>query len=247
MASKQRQLQRWSSLRQPVISKLICYICDYEGDISTYKIRKANDIFQAGELIRYQCPTCETIFGDLRFLSLTRDEINKDYEDVYSYYNEGDTSSYILHVLNDIDVCKDKTKTYLDYACGKWNTVIPTLRDKGYDIIGYDKFVSGNSYTTNQLPLTQYDIVYNCNYIEHVIEPYKDLGEIVSLVKSGGHVLFITACFEYCIEFTHYHTFFFNDKSLEHLANKLGLIPIFSKKYTFVNGEFTIAKLFKKR
>jgi len=244
--SRERQQERWSLLKQPTISILTCYVCDFSDHISEYTVFKSDDMFQAGELIRYKCPICETIFGDLRFLTLSRDEINKDYEDVYSYYSEGDTSPYILEVLRDQPVCTNKNATYLDYACGKWNNVIPTLRSEGYDIIGYDKFVSGNEYTTNMLPDTRFDIVYNCNYIEHIINPYEDLHEIVSLVKKGGYIIFITACFEYCIAFTHYHTFFFNDKSLEYISKNLGITLVSSKKYHFADGQSTIAKVFKK-
>jgi perosamine synthetase len=246
MSSKERQRIRWYHLRQPSMSTLTCYICKMTNDIKDYKIFKSNDIFQAGELIRYQCPICQTIFGDLRFLRLSRDEISKDYEDLYSYYSEGDTTSYILEVLRDQPIFTNKSLTYLDYACGKWNKVIPFLQKEGYDIVGYDKFVAGNEYTTSTLPNIQFDVVYNCNYIEHIIDPYEDLKEIVALTKKGGHIIFITACFEYCIEFTHYHTFFFNDTSLEYISKELGITLISSKKYHFADGQFTIAKVFMK-
>ena len=95
MASKERQIIRWKNLQQPNINVLQCYICKYENTINNYSKFEANDIFNAGRLIRYKCPNCDVIFGDLRFLNLPIDEINNDYEDLYSYYKEGDTTQYI--------------------------------------------------------------------------------------------------------------------------------------------------------
>jgi SAM-dependent methyltransferase len=237
----ERQIQRWSKLKHPELKSLKCYICDYEDDISKFQVIKANDIFNAGELIRYKCPQCEVIFGDLRFLNLSREEINNDYTDLYSYYKEGDTTPYILQPLRECGYL-DKSKSILDYACGEWNNVIPILRNEGYDITGYDKFVG----KYNTLPNKQFDIVYNNNYIEHLINPLEDLKEILDLVKSGGLAIFLSSCFEYCIEYTHYHTFFFGDKSLDIICKKLNLELIYTNKIVFSNNIFNIVKVFKK-
>lgn len=247
MASKQRQLERWKNLQtQPIVTELKCSICDYSDSINKFKIYRAKDIFNAGELIRYQCPNCETIFGDLRFLGLPLAEIQQDYEDLYSYYKEGDTTNYILFVLQNIKFL-NKNGKHLDFACGKWNKLIPTLRAKGYNIIGYDKYVTGEKYILNKLdPSAKFDVIYNNNYIEHLINPIDDIREMVDLLNIGGHIVFITQCFEYCIEFSHYHTFFFNDKSLKIIADKLGLTPVYSNKFKFPDGQWTIAKVFRK-
>ena len=132
MASKERQLLRWHNIQQPVVNSLKCYVCDYENHVSTYKTIEANDMFNAGKLIRYKCPNCDVIFGDLRFLSLSETEIQNDYEDLYSYYSESDTTKYILEVLQHLDIFKDKNLRYLDYACGKWNAIIPKLKNASF-------------------------------------------------------------------------------------------------------------------
>lgn len=246
MSSKERQLARWNNLQQPNINLLKCYICDYENSISTYNIYEANDLFNAGKLIRYKCPNCDVIFGDLRFLNLSPDEIKNDYEDLYSYYKEGDTTKYILGVLEDMPFFKDKQLKYLDYACGKWNSIVPTLKSQGYNIVGYDKYVSNDSYITNNIQNTMFDVIYNSNYIEHLIDPIKDIHEMISHLNKNGYIVFITQCFEYTIEFTHYHTFFFTDKSLKIIADKLDMTLIYSNKFHFNDGMWTIAKVFKK-
>lgn len=183
----------------------------------------------------------------MRFLNLSQDEIKDDYEDLYSYYKEGNTNKYILHVLKSLEICQDKTKTYCDYACGEWNTVVPTLKSQGYNIIGYDKFVGNQfKFTLNNIDGMKFDILFNNNFIEHVIDPIKDIEEMISKINIGGYLILITGCFEYRIEFTHYHTFFFSDKSLEIIGKKLGFIPIITQKYEFPDKIRTTAKVFKK-
>jgi len=245
--SKERLLQRWKNLKQPNVNELTCYVCYYKNNINNFKVFKAIDMFEAGELIRYECPECNVIFGDLRFLNLSREEISNDYIDLYSYYSEGDTTNYILDTLATLDVFKDLSKSYLDYACGKWNNAVKILKDRGYNIHGYDKYVeSNNELFINDITNMKFDIVYNNNYIEHVINPYEDLLKIVECINKQGYLILISPCFEYTIEYTHYHTFFFSDKSLNILSKKLGLELIDSKKIFFQDNQFTIVKVFKK-
>jgi len=239
-----RQINRWKYIKQPNLQNLTCTICGNNDKITNFKLFEANDIFNAGKLIRYECPSCKIIFGDLRFLQMPISEINKDYEDLYSYYNEGDTTNRILTVLENLDFFKDKSLKYLDYACGRWNKVIPKLRNRGYDIIGYDKYVSGG-YILNNLGDLKFDVIYNSDFIEHLINPIEDIRHITKNLKPGGYLIFITPCFEYCIDFSHYHTFYFNDTSLAHIGNKLNLKMTFSKKFTFPDGQFTISKVFQ--
>ncbi len=245
--SRERQIARWSKLEQPSYTTLQCGLCQSNQAIEKYEVFKAKDIFNAGTLVRYKCPECEVIFGDLRFLNLPQEEINCDYEDLYSYYDEGNTTPYILEVLQDQPFFGDKTKTYIDYACGRWNKVIQNLRNEGYTAIGYDKYVTDNSNAIiNTLPSEKCDILINSNYIEHFIHPLEDIQEMLQFVKPGGYILFMTECFEYKIEFTHYHTFFFGKKALEFIAKECNLEFISSKDYSFADDEKTTAKLFRK-
>ena len=104
--SKENLINRWKKLSQIYSKFLKCPICDFYNEIDLFKIYKSNDIFYAGELIRYECPNCNLIFGDLRFLNLSRDEIKQDYIDLYSFYEEGDTTKYIYHIFKFLNFCK---------------------------------------------------------------------------------------------------------------------------------------------
>ena len=75
---------------------------------------------------------------------------------------------------------------------------------------------------------------------------HQDLLKIVDHLKTDGYLILLSPCFNYVFEITHYHTFFFSDKSLNILSQNLGLIMIETKEFKFDDGEFTIAKIFKK-
>lgn len=250
---KERMIERWKVLKQPNIVNLKCYICDNETSICNYKKLSSNDIFNAGEIIRYQCPNCDIIFGDLRFLNLPEKEINDDYIDLYSYYKEADTTVYILDVLDRLNlfISNNKDKKILDFACGKWNRTIPIIREKGFkNIYGYDKYVNDMNeeymLSEEQLLNNKFDIIYSNNFIEHLIDPLNDIKYLLNLLEKNGCLIFITSCFEYCYEFTHFHTFFFIGRSIDKLCEKLEMKMVYSTKIIFKDNQFTTVKIFKK-
>jgi len=252
LSGKERMIKRWELLKQPNIINLKCYICDYDASVSNFKKMTAKDTFSAGEIIRYQCPNCDVIFGDLRFLNLSQKEINDDYIDLYSYYKEADTTNYLLNVFNRINlfIPENSNKKILDFACGNWNSVISIIRKKGFNnIYGYDKYVNDTNQeyrlSEEQLLNNKFDIIYSNNFIEHLIDPLNDIKYLLELLEKNGCLIFITSCFEYCYEFTHFHTFFFIGRSIDKLCEKLKIKMVYSTKITFKNGLFTTVKIFK--
>ena len=177
---------------------------------------------------------------------MSLDEIGNDYKDVYSYYSEGNTTPYIKHTLDVINLGKDKT--YLDYACGKSNNTLNVLNDNGYNVYGYDAYVTMDhpKFISIIDKCEKYDLVYSNNFIEHVINPFEDLQKLLDLLNINGKLVLISSCWEYCIEYTHYHTFFFLGRSVEYLCKKLNIKAVYSNKIHFDDGEFTIVKIFEK-
>jgi SAM-dependent methyltransferase len=227
-------VKRWNNLPQIFPENVNCPICFLQEILSKFKVLKAQDIFHAGQLIRYECPNCDVVFGDLRFLNLSKEEIKQDYLDLYSFYNEGDTTKYIYYIFKHCSLPVDKK--YLDYACGKWNTHIQLLQKEGYDIVGYDPFVNNNESIKDQ----KYDFVLSNNFIEHLTNPYEDIKDMLKMLKKDGKLIFLSPCIEYVIEYTHYHTLFLKGKSLEILCNNLNLRLIKKEKIYFpFDSEFT--------
>lgn len=228
MASKQRQIERWRKIQQPNPFNLTCIICEYKDLNEKFKKLYVNDIFNAGTLIRHKCPNCGLIFGDLRFLNLSEEEINNDHQDTYSYFTEGDNLLYQLNSLNSINIFQNKNLTYLDYACGIGN-MIPILKNIGYNIYGYDKYVK-HANVINNIDNMKFDVIYSNNFIEHLINPLEDIKKILNNLNNNGYLIFISDCIdEYTIEFTHFHTYFYTGESFNILCDKLNLHIIESK------------------
>lgn len=228
MASKERQIERWNKIQHPSPINLTCVICEYSDLNKNFKKLYCNDIFNAGTLIRHKCPNCGLIFGDLRFLSLSEEEINNDYEDVYSYFVEANCVPGILYNLNSLDIFKNKNLSYLDYACGI-GSMIPVLKNLGYNIYGYDKHVKSQN-VLNNIDNMKFDVIYANNFIEHVINPIADIQNILLHLNDNGYIIMMSDCFdEYKIEFTHYHLYFYTGDSLNILCDKLNLDIIESK------------------
>jgi SAM-dependent methyltransferase len=237
--SKESLINRWKNLQQPTLPCLICPVCGNCANFDAYIPHKHEDMFYAGEIVRYECLQCDAIFGDLRMLGLSRAEVAQDYHDLYSFYNEGDTTKYMLEIFAKLNF--PQSVSYLDWACGEWNNYIPLLRNSGYDIDGYDPFVGDR----RERPTRKYDCVLSNNFIEHVIEPYRDLAEILSFVKDGGCLVLISQCWKYTITNSHYHTFYFLGRSVAWLEKALGIREVGRQYLKFSDGMWTIAVTFK--
>ena len=228
MASNERQIERWSKLKHTFPINLTCAICEHTDLNYHFKKLQSNDIFNAGTLIRHQCPNCGLIFGDVRFLSLSEQEIQDDYDDAYSYFAEGDTVPYITNNLNSLDLFQNKQLSYLDYACGI-GKMLPILKQHGYNIHGYDKYVK-NYNVLNNIDGMKFDVIYANNFIEHVINPIEDMKQILIHLNDDGYLILMSDCIdEYIIEFTHYHVYFYTGNSFHVLCDKLNLDNIESK------------------
>ena len=225
MASKERQIERWSNLIQPKIENLTCIICNTTDLYENFKKFYANDIFFADTIIRHQCPNCSLIFGDLRMLNLSDEEISKDYEDTYSYFTEGNTIQLQFDAINSIEIFKNKNLNYLDYACGTGNFT-SFLKNNSYNITGYDKYVKEDN-VLNNIDNLKFDVIFSNNFIEHLINPVEQIKPILNHLNDNGQLIFMSDCIdEYKVEFTHFHTYYYLGKSLELLFNKLDLIII---------------------
>jgi 2-polyprenyl-3-methyl-5-hydroxy-6-metoxy-1,4-benzoquinol methylase len=228
MASKERQIERWARIQHPYLINLSCVICGFTDLYNNFKKLHSNDIFNAGTLIRHQCPNCGLIFGDLRFLSLSEQEIQDDYDDTYSYFHEGNTANNIINNISSLPLFENKRLSYLDYACGI-GKMIPTLKNLGYNVHGYDKYVR-NENVLNNIDDMKFDVIYANNFIEHIANPIKDINRILTHLNDDGYLIMMSDCLdEYINEFTHFHVYFYTGNSFNILCNKLNLDIIESK------------------
>ena len=107
--------------------------------------------------------------------------------------------------------------------------MIPILRNDGYDIDGYDKYVE-NKHVLNNIGTNKYDVIYANNFIEHITNPIRDIEKILLHLNDDGYLIFMSDCIdEYIIEYTHYHLYFYTGDSFNILCKKLNLDIIESK------------------
>ena len=112
--------------------------------------------------------------------------------------------------------------TYLDYACGD-GKMVNILKSEGYDITGYDKYVSAPNVLSN-IDGLKFDIVYAINFIEHLINPVSDILYMLTHLNDKGYLVFISDCIDaYGVDHTHFHTFYFTGNSLNILCKTLNM------------------------
>jgi len=228
LGSKERQIKRWSTLTQPNLKTLTCIICNNTDLYNNFKKLYADDVFCAGKLIRHQCPNCSLIFGDLRFLNLSEEQILNDHSDTYSYFTEGDNVKEVFECINSIDIFLNKNLTYLDYACGT-GKFMSCLKNIGYNINGYDKYVKGDN-ILNDISSMTFEVIFSNNFIEHLINPIEQIKDMLNHLNYNGYLIFISDCIdEYNVEFTHFHTYYYVGNSFKLLCDKLNLTIVESK------------------
>ena len=243
--SKENQIIRWKSINSMYKNPeyLKCFVCFYENSINKFSFLLANDIFNFGTIKRYICPNCDVIFGDLKFILLPRDKIMQDYLDTYSYYKEGTNNLFFIELFKNIEYIKKNDKI-IDYGCGNVLTYHKILNEQGYNIDRYDKFVKDPDMLQTIIPET-YDILFNHNVIEHVLDPIADINDMKNCIKKNGYLVISSACWDYCYEYTHFHTFFFLGKSVNYLCEKLNIELMKTIKISELNDN-VIIKIFKK-
>ncbi|MGI1658565.1 MAG: class I SAM-dependent methyltransferase [Desulfitobacterium sp.] len=208
------------------ISSLSCNICGYEDSKGKFGILNTECAFGGGYLERFKCPKCGCIFGPVKILKLTPEELEEEYKVHYSIYNEGDCTEKELMTFFSLE--PDKKKRYLNFGCGIWADTIDILRDKGFDVWGYEPFADAapNPYIItdfNKLQSMKFDGIFSNDLLEHLADPtayftiFKDL-----LEDSESKMAHSTGCYKYLYEKTRFHLFFYTGDSVEILAQKTG-------------------------
>lgn len=208
---------------------LRCPLCGYKDDISCFTVFQSSCIFQGGDLIRYQCPNCDLIFGDQKMLALSKEGLGHDYEWHYRIYSEGDSSVQEIKAFHMLKPQRDGV--YLNYGAGSWSNSVEKLRDEGWNVWAYEPHESattaGRNYiikSKEELLNMKFDGIYSNNVLEHLRYPIKDFKFMSGLLKDDALMSHATPCFEYLYEYTRFHFFFYLGRSREILAEKSGLI-----------------------
>ena len=205
---------------------LTCDICGYSQKRSEYETKITDCIFNGGKLVRYVCPGCGVIFGPTKFLAQGQKGIDEDYWVHYLGFSEGDSTYKEERAFFMLK--PEKEKIYLNYGCGRWTKSLQKLRNKGFNVYGYEPYAPeiDNPYLiTNKERLKEmrFDGIYSNDVLEHFIHPIGDLKFMATLLQENGKMSHCTSCYVYKYEYTRFHTHFFTGDSVYILADKAGL------------------------
>ena len=210
----------------PPSTPVKCLVCGHEAPKSTYETKVSECIFGGGRLERFICPECGCIFGPLKMMALSQEQLGEEYKQHYSVYCEGDSKwkeRLSFEALNPT-----KNGRYLNYGAGIWSKTTIELRQEGWDVWDYEPNASSANYdwlvsSPGQLASMKFDGIFSNDVLEHFKDPINELKIMKSLLSLQGKMAHCTGCYEYAYEFTRFHYVFFTGRSLEYIAKKLGM------------------------
>ena len=176
-----------------------CIVCETEGRRTDFQTATDFCIFGGGKLERYFCPTCDCVFGPVKYLDLDEAFVSSDYELLYSRYSEADFTVNEIRTFHSLNPTTQGT--YLDWGCGgEWSRTVSSLRNDGLDVWGFEPSIGssvGNIVKNkNELP-AEFDGIFSNNVIEHFRDPNAQFVEFKRFLKPGGLMAHSSPCYEY--------------------------------------------------
>lgn len=204
-----------------------CPFCNQNLQGKSLQTFESHCIFGGGNLLRYQCPECDIIFGPTKILSLSPEALSREYFWHYQTYSEGDSTELELKAFYALNPKRDGI--YLNWGAGRWSNTLKVLQEEGWNVFGYDPFSPSSNNTElyiqdqNHLSSQRFDGIFSNNVLEHLQDPIADLLKMKAVLKDDGAMIHATPCFEYMYEYTRFHLFFFLGRSRELLANRTAM------------------------
>ncbi|GEM_PF-1119568 len=220
--SKYRALDRLDE-QTPATRMLTCLICEYQAAQQTFATRVSECQFGGGRLERYACPQCGALFGPMKMLDITPDDLTDEYRLLYATYAEADPTERELRTFASMSPVRGGT--YLNWGCGISSNTVAVLRGRGWDVWGYEPTALS---TENHIICRRaeiqatFDGIFSNNVIEHFTEPVAQFRDFASMLKPGGVMAHTTPCYEYLYHNTRFHTIFYLEDSIRVLADKTG-------------------------
>ena len=226
ISTKWELMHRIERLREPAPA-LTCALCGHTAPAEAFTVFESACIFEGGEITRHQCPQCDVIFGSSLMLSLSAEELTREYEWHYRVFSEGDSTEQELRAFYALKPERDKK--YVNWGSGAWSRSIEILRADGWQVFGFEPHGSASGEgeailrSVDDLIALKPDGIYSNNVLEHLRHPVDELKTMSSLLPPGGMMSHATPCYEYRFEFTRFHLFFFLGRSRAFLADRAGL------------------------
>lgn len=236
--------------RYYIEKELECPICHHKFKENDSEVLDSECVFLGGRLRRYLCPKCNVIFGPNKMFLLDDDEFSDEYTTHYSVFSEGDSTEAEIRTFYRLN--PEKGKKYLNYGSGAWSKTISTLRDQGFDLIGFDPYapVKSEHIINNweELSLHKFDGIFSHDLLEHLRDPVEEFSKMKDILSDDGIMVHSTACFNYAYEYTRFHLFFYTGTSVNEICKQTDLRVIAKDEcnekmtvdYTFAHNKTNI-------
>jgi len=172
----------------------------------------------------YICNCCGGVFKSKEF-HLKGDDEKNIYEKHKNISTDIRYQNFISPITNSVLNNKSKNTIGLDFGCGKDSAVIRVLKDKGYEIYGYDLFYLDDK----SLLKNRYDYITSSEVIEHFKEPNKEFTLFKSLLKDDGSLYLMTDIYNESIDFDKWyykndptHIFIYQRRTFEWIKEEFG-------------------------
>lgn len=206
-------------------SLISCPICGNAAKRENFRMRFSTCHFGGGRLERYECLACGVIFGPLKMLRLSEQELIEEYQCLYSLYAQ---DAAIDDELAVFQLLKPKRNgTYLHYGLGASTEALTKLRGEGWQIYCLNPYASVSSpyvYTRfDQIKGMKFDGIMSHHVIEHLNDPVDTFNMLKGMLEDGGRMVHSTPCFSYRQEFSRFHLFFYTGNSVNAICQYTGL------------------------
>ena len=187
------------------------------------------DEFENEDILYYHCKGCEYIFKSPIYYS----DFDTQKERYNLHQNSDEDAGYQAYFQRFLDftlpfVNGDKNssaKNALDFGSGVSSLLSRMLIKNGIETLYYDPIYHPKDYKSQK-----YDLIVSTEVFEHLHSPKDTLGELISLLNSGGHLAIQTEFHPNDIDkfkkwYYHKdptHIVFFTPKSFEVLASLFG-------------------------
>ena len=138
-------------------------------------------------LERYQCPSCDAIFGPQKYLDLSEEFVSRDYALLYNRYQETNSTETEIRTFRSLD--PKPGRLYLNWGCGIWSETISRLRAESFEVWGFEPSAPVSSpyiATSRDQISARFDGIFSNNVIEHFRNPRHQFEEFLRILKPGG-------------------------------------------------------------
>ena len=213
-------------LLYPADFPVTCTVCHHTDRKDSYQTCVTHCRFNGGRLERFICPVCGAIFGPLKMMTLTQEQLADEYRQGYHTFSESNTTALELDVFQSLGPSKEGI--YLNFGAGAWNKTTEQLRAEGFQVYDYEPYAPVDKkpwvFTTlEEASQFKYNGIFSNDLIEHLRTPGEDLKKMVAMMTDDGMMVHGSGCYDYAFEYTRFHLTFFTGNALEYLGKETGL------------------------